>query len=356
MPRSNWYGIGLFVVFTVAAAACNERTQISEPSIAPRLTLSASGITAIDISNGVDGGYAQTVSSNGVILGRIGSTRGWWQAPSSTFTFLDSGFVQGGNRNADAGGTQGKVLLSTNGGPPWVEQSVLPPPGVPAGQFIVQDINDNRMMVGRTLGTGGFAVKWDNPSSVGSPLQLPAVAYPVSMSVARAVNNLGQIVGYLYETVSKRSTRYEAVVWNNGTPSILPLPPGATSQLASNINDAGIVAGIVDSRYPARWTPRSDGGYDVVVANIDTSPSNLDVSIDACGRIAGGSNSGAWIWDGTSPPVMIPGLRGPGYFAYIRDLNESGLLVGNSHWTTKKGANITHATMWTGLSACTPSP
>ena len=91
----------------------------------PAALINALGITATDISNGVDASSEgpRTISATGVILGRQGaqatSLRGWWQAPAAAFTVIDNGHVQGGNRNADAGGDQASAILSTNGGSPW---------------------------------------------------------------------------------------------------------------------------------------------------------------------------------------------------------------------------------------------
>jgi hypothetical protein len=303
------------------------------------------------MSNGVNGGNARTISSTGIILGGNGA-RGWWQSPFPSFTVIDSGNVQGGNRNADAGGGQASAILSTNGGPPWTSVTLASPPGIAAGATIAHDINDGRTLVGNTLGSNVYAIRWDSPSAVPVQLPLPALQYPAYQVVARSINSAGDIVGYVNETLPKRRSRYEALVWSGGTVSILPLPPGGTTQLASNINDAGVISGITEGSHPIRWTPRIGGGYDIAVSSIDVGRRNLDTGIDACGRITGGSDQGAWVWDGAST-VILPGLVA-GKPANGDDISESGTVVGFSEVGTSKGSILTRATIWTGLPSCAP--
>jgi hypothetical protein len=355
MNRPRVFEICLAVFTTSSLAACSAADRITETaSMKPALTLSAASVTAIDISNGLTGGGGRTISSTGIVLGRIGSVRGWWQSPSPTFTQIDDGYVQGGNRNADAGGGQGTAILSTNGGAPWVSVSLASPAGVAATATLVHDMNNARVIVGNTLGSSVYAIRWDNPSATPVRLPLPALQYPVYQGVARSINNNDVIVGYVLETLPRNKSRYEAIVWIGGTPSVLPLPPGSTTQLASNVNDAGVISGIVDGSRPIRWTPRAGGGYDIAVANLDVGGSNLDTGLDACGRVTGGSNSGAWVWDGVGAPVLLPGLAGSGHFGQAADISEDGTVVGSSFVGTSRGATITKATLWTGLPACSP--
>jgi len=336
----------------IILAACTDADRITAPSHEVSYSISASSITAIDISNGITGGGGRTISTSGIVLGRIGSSRGWWQSPSPSFTVLDDGYVQGGNRNADAGGGQGTAILSTNGNAPWTSVTLASPPGISAGATIAHDINNSRVLVGNTLGSNVYAIRWNDPWSIPVQLALPQLQYPAYQSVARSINNNGVIVGYVIETLPKKRSRYEALVWVNGSATILPLPAGSTSQLASNINNNGVISGIVDGIHPIRWTPRSDGGYDIAVSAINVGRSNLDTGIDDCGRITGGSDTGAWVWDGTNPAVVVPGLNGPGYPAGASDISESGTMVGSSTVGTVRGSSVSRATIWTGLPAC----
>jgi hypothetical protein len=345
----------VIVAVSCFLAACAEPSRVTEQSSRkPTFALSAASIQAIDISNGITGGGGRTISSTGIILGKTGSLRGWWQSPNPAFTQIDNGYVQGGNRNADAGGDQGTAFLSTNGGAPWTSASLASPPGIAAHATLAHDINDARVIVGNTLGSSVYAIRWDDPSAVPVRLPLPTLQYPAYQVVARSINNTGVIVGYVLETLPKNRSRYEALVWTNGNPAILPLPPGGTSQLASNVNDAGVISGITDGAHPIRWTPRIGGGYDIAVSTIDVGGSNLDTGIDACGRITGGSDSGAWVWDGVSAAVILPGLAGTGHFGQAADINEAGTVVGSSWVANSRGSIVTKATMWIGLPACGP--
>jgi len=334
---------------TIAACSPSDRVVGAPTSLKVPLSIGAASVTTIDMSNGVSGGSARTISSTGIILGGNGP-RGWWQSPSPSFTPIDNGFVQGGNRSADAGGGQGTAILSTNGGPPWTSVTLASPTGIAAGATIAHDINESRVLVGNTLGSSVYAIRWDSPSSVPVRLPLPALQYPAYQVAARSINNTGTIVGYVYETLPRNRARYEALVWSGGNVSILPLPPGGTTQLASNVNDAGIISGITEGSHPIMWRPRVGGGYDVIVSSIDVGRRNLDTGIDACGRITGGSDKGAWVWDGIST-VMLPSLV-PGKSANGNDISESGTVVGFSEVGINKGSIVNRATIWTGLPPC----
>jgi hypothetical protein len=58
-----------------------------------------------------------------------------------------------------------------------------------------------------------------------------------------------------------------------------------------------------------RWSPRADGGYDVLISSVDVGRAKVVTGIDGCGRIVGGSDQGAWVWDGTTL-VILPTLTG----------------------------------------------
>lgn len=357
----------MILLSTFAFALLSGCRDAGEPTTAlgvirPAATVSASAITAIDISNGIDASISgpRTISATGVILGRQGaqstSLRGWWQAPLTAFTAIDNGSVQGGNRNADAGGGQATAILSTNGGSPWSSIAVAAPPDVCATCTLVRDLNDSRVMVGQTLGASVFAIEWDSPTAIPARLQTPITDYPASQVVAQSINNNGVIVGQVLETVATKgntqTTRYEALVWVGGAVQILALAPGATTQIASNINDNGVISGIAGS-HPVRWTPRVGGGYDVAMSSTDVGSANVNTGIDACGRIVGGSDKGAWLWDGATV-VMLPTLTGAASTARALDINDAGTIIGASTVGSSHGTPVFHATIWTGAGPCAP--
>jgi hypothetical protein len=339
-------------VISISLLSGCESTPTEVPATVRSAVLTATSVTPTDISGGIDGGPGgRTISRDGVILGEVSRLRSWWQTSASPPNILDSGFVNGGNRNADAAGGQAEVILSTNGGAPWTSVTLQSPAGTAAGNVLASDINDSRVVVGRTVGTFNVPLRWASPTSAPEQLSLAGIQYPVYIANARAINNSGDIVGYVLENLPKNKQRYEAIIWKGGSMSILPRAPGVTSQLASNINDAGVISGYAGSS-PVRWTPRADGGYDIAVASVDVGGTNLDTAIDACGRIGGGSDSGAWIWVGATVQ-FLPAIAGGGLWGVVRDLNESGTAVGASTQRfAKKNARIQHATAWTGLGPC----
>jgi len=344
----------LSLASVLAGCSASDRVAGSTTPADPSLSVATASVTAIDISNGITGGGGRTISSTGIILGRLGSTRGWWQSPSPLFTGIDNSYVQGGNRNADAGSDNATALLSTNGGAPWTSVTLAPPPGIGANATLPHDINDARVVVGNTLGSNVYAIRWDTPSAIPVRLPMPTLQYPADQVVARSINNHGVIVGSILETLPKKKSRFEAVVWAGDSAFILPQPPGVTSQFASNINDAGVIAGTANGSNPIRWTPRTGGGYDIVVSTLDMGDANIATGINSCGLVAGGSQIGAWVWDGVSAPVILPGLAGSGRWGQASDINDSGTVVGSSWVGTSRGTRVVKATMWIGLPACTP--
>ena len=337
----------------LVVSGCESNPSAPDPGVSARAQITPGSVTVSDVSGGIDGGVGvRTVSATGIGLGKVGSYRSWWSSGGVTPNILDGGYVNGGNRNADAAGGVGNVLLSTNGSAPWTDVALALPPGSTAGQTVPEDINDLRQIVG--FAVNGSAYFWSSPSS--APEQLaPPSSSQYARVVARAINNNGTIVGYGLANLPKNKQRYEAIIWTNGIAALLPFPAGVKSQLASNINDAGVISGIADGVHPIRWTPRTDGGYEVAVASVDVGIANLETAIDNCGRIGGGSDLGAWVWDGASAPAYLPAIAGAGQWGVVRDINESGIAVGTSTYSnTRKTGRIQRATVWAGLGSCVP--
>jgi uncharacterized membrane protein len=204
------------------------------------------------------------------------------------------------------------------------------------------------------VGTAGqtYGLKWESPYAQPTKLLAPPLPYPVQQVLPMGINNSGDVAGWVVVAVRRNTIRYDAVVWSAaGTPTALPLAPGATSQTANAINDAGVISGAMNSRYPVRWTPDGAGGYNVAVLNVDTN-GNTRSGIDACGRIVGGSPAGAWVWD-SQGVTMLPSIGGMGLHGWSDTINEEGQMVGLSKAGQAKQAEL-RATLWTGLAPCTP--
>ncbi|MDT5038052.1 MAG: hypothetical protein QOE03_3237 [Micromonosporaceae bacterium] len=106
------------------------------------------------------------------------------------------------------------------------------------------------------------------------------------LSVATAVNNAGQVVGY--SNPSPITTH--AFRWTNGVLADLGTNPGGASSRADAVNDAGQVAGAADRTsggfaYPVRW---SAGGVITDLGGPVTNALGLARGIDPAGRVVGG--------------------------------------------------------------------
>jgi hypothetical protein len=282
----------------------------------------------------------------------VGTVRGWWQSPSTAFSFIDSGFVYGGNSYGDVG-SGATVLLTTNGSPPFTVVTLPLPVGISANRVVVRDLNDSRVIIG-SVGQP-YALRWESPLSPPSQLLPGNQNFPVQQVFPEGISNSGLIAGWVVLDVRKNVTIYAAVVWDgSNTATTLPSPAGSVSQIASNVNDAGTISGHwSDGRKwsPIRWTPNGVGGYSIATLPIDVGGTNVPTGIDACGRITGGSPQGAWVWDPTSGLAILPSVGGFGISGWSHSISQTGELVGSSYSGSGRKA-VYHATLWKGLPPC----
>jgi uncharacterized membrane protein len=217
----------------------------------------------------------------------------------------------------------------------------------------VYGVNDADEAVG-TVGLGTSvcpdycAVIWQE----GTPTVLQTQAN--MGSEATAVNNAGQVAGFIYPNYSDQ---YTAVVWNNGTPTILPAPaPQFKYSFAYAINDAGQVAGYVFGSGGVPYEAAVWNGLTpMVLGGVPGCATGVALGINGNGLIVGYLGCGkdgvaeAVVWRGTTAtllPIPIkPTLGGPGGKAFA--VNDSGLIVGSSN---NAGGNNTitgfNATAW----------
>ncbi len=195
-----------------------------------------------------DGRMSNTagISDAGVVVysesGRIFS----WDA--GIVTDLGLGFASAVNGKGQIAGTFGGVFgIWTNG-----VVSPLPSPSPVTGSDI-QDINNNADAVGaaRFTDTNSIrAVIWRN----GTVQQIGVLPGDIS-SVATAINDIGQVVGYSEDS----SRKQRAFLWENGVIRDLGFPVGAESS-AFGINNDGQITG----RY---FTPNTPYGLAFVWQN-----------------------------------------------------------------------------------------
>jgi uncharacterized membrane protein len=179
-------------------------------------------------------------------------------------------------------------------------------------------VNEAGEAVGTVLGnsvcTQGCAVMWQD----GTPTLLGAAPNETE-SQAYAINNAGQVAGNVggigFTT---------AAVWNNGTPTLLLPPATYQDSYAIAINDIGEVAGGVKDS--AGETPAVWNGLTPTV--LDAYPNCTSGYGGAVGINSGGIAVGeafcpdgrAIVWHGTTPTVLGAGEASA--------INSAGLIVG----------------------------
>jgi hypothetical protein len=149
-------------------------------------------------------------------------------------------------------------------------------------------INDARESVGMVLqsGVAWTAAYWSDPTAVPVLLPVPPTGGTLVFAQAKAINNTGRIVGYMREsTTSGRKTteRNRAIVWTRSGTTWLAalLPDDGTTSFATDINDAGQIAGATADL--TIWTPTGSGYSSTTVI---ATGNGYFPRIDACGRVA----------------------------------------------------------------------
>ncbi|MCP4223294.1 MAG: hypothetical protein GY773_08145, partial [Actinomycetia bacterium] len=115
-------------------------------------------------------------------------------------------------------------------------------------------------------------------------------------STARAINDLGQVVGTSESGIVAGSGTYHAVTWNGMGPVALPHLGGGTSSFAHDINDAGWIAGhATDPSVPGDRAVVWQAGLPINVGATEPHTYNRAYGINEQGHLAG------FAWDLFSP-------------------------------------------------------
>lgn len=219
------------------------------------------------------------------------------------------------------------------------------------GAGAVSGINNAGEAVGGTggapgCGVSGCAVIWRNAT----PTRLGVVAGELE-SEARGINNVGQIIGY----VSITENVFQAVIWNNGTPALLPAPGSQYVQtMAASINDAGQVAGGAMTAYDAESVAVVWNGLipTTLRADINCQNEGYATGINNAGLVVGGeaciySVPVYWVGINATPlqvhPTTPPGGASDGSASAVNDL---GVIVGFSNDAENPSSAPIAATAW----------
>jgi hypothetical protein len=141
--------------------------------------------------------------------------------------------------------------------------------------------------------------------------------------VALAINRFGHVVG---------ASGGRAVLWEDGVPTALPVPVGSSASVARSINDAGQIVGTVELDEPA-GSSRAVLWEGETVTDLGSLPDALETEanhINADGLIVGRSGGSAVMWaDGEVRALDTPEGFPRDPFASFS--NTSGLIIGESH-------------------------
>lgn len=192
--------------------------------------------------------------------------------------------------------------------------------------------------------TNQQAVVWTNgtPTLLATPGAANAVPY-----VAQ-INNSGQVVG----NIESPAGTEVALVWNGSTPTLLDPLPGYTGySYATGINDSGLIVGSIfgdENLYYSAvvWhgtTPTALPTFSSQILGSRAVAVNNSGVVVGLGAVPGGSSPGAVAW-ANGVITSLGTLGGP---SAATALNDRGIIVGYSD-TPDEGQ---HAVVWSRIGA-----
>lgn len=295
--------------------------------LAPAHTVFAIGYT-VTLLPSLEGGYsgvsATAISDSGYVSGTSGLTSGVRHAvrwKGSVITDIDSYAIAYGVNSA--GDTVGSTM--SFGGAFLYDGNLT---SIGSGGS-AKDINDaGQIIINGTNSSGNTAYFYDN----GVLTDLGGLGG--QYSTADAINNAGQVVGYIYNypVSGQVGIRHRAFIWKNGEITVLE-PIGANGNngfsgmtYAKDINDAGQVVGTTSTDAGTHYFLWDNGNMiDLGIATIQGNP----IHINNSGIIVTRSvlyNNGV-ITD--AKDLLPPDIRSE-YFGFsIVDINNAGQIVGN---------------------------
>jgi uncharacterized membrane protein len=200
------------------------------------------------------------------------------------------------------------------------------------------DINDRGQIL---LGTG----------SIGSSIYFDGQLIPVPIGCAAAINNSGEVVGYITGEVAGYSGLFHANIWKDGTVTYMPPSPFGNDSFGVDVNDSGQVLG-----YGYALTADEHYGYsqgfiwqDGSVIQMGYLPGALDmepVKINKYGVAVGFASSGlpfgksAFVWQ-NGELSQLPNPFSVGDYE-ARGINDNGVICG--YGTDANG--FTHGVIW----------
>jgi hypothetical protein len=314
MSHSSNYRPLAIVTFAISIASCapgSDATIVGvERGTSRSLTSAEISVAYLPMPQGVEvHGFSPSSSAGGFIFSpssSIGSVPYAWTSPYSdpAQQMAPGGYV--GDEANDFGDVNGRL----NGPGFWARdgsgwQFTQVNVGTTYSNITVNAVNNARSLAGYGWIDGvQRALWWSSEVSEPEALPLPVLTGTCTGSIARAMNNVGDIVGELVERIvvgRKTESRVHAVIWKRVGLTFQPilLNDVTRENRAHDVNDAGQVAGNASAQ-AVLWSP-TDGVYGAAVI-VSTSQGALS-SVDRCGRVVGYTNAStpskrrAWVWE-----------------------------------------------------------
>jgi probable HAF family extracellular repeat protein len=198
------------------------------------------------------------------------------------------------------------------------------------------NINNAGQVAGNIVGAhGNQAVVWND----GTPTLLPAPSIQYTQTFASFVNDAGQVVGY-----AENDSSQVAIVWNGSTPTELGLGTNDFGE-ALGINSSGLIVGDIHS-VPVVWhgtqptklplSPGFSGGKALAVNN-----AGIVVGVVRSPATEYSSRAAAWINGGMTDLGTLNGESS------ATAVNNRGIIVGKAWGTDPEGS---HAVLWGNVS------
>lgn len=300
-------------------------------------------VTALPLPDWATFASAATMNEQGVVVGivqdaELNTHATLWNAagaptmlaalPGGTYTNVnginDDGTVVG--YGDDAAGQTRPIRWRPDGAATVLDTS----PIGSGGQAVA--INDNGTIVGFTRGDDGrpHALRWSPGGAV------------TDLGVERdtiGTNNRQVVIG---QALTAHGVHH-AVRWKGDVVTDLVASKEFATSRPAAVNDDNVAVGSADLR-PVKWTTTGDL---VELATLPGDVGGFTADINASGAVIGTSGDGFLVahpvrWDASGAVTALPGLPGADNFAWVNDLNDQGVIVGNA----RTAAGGFHGVRW----------
>jgi probable HAF family extracellular repeat protein len=199
----------------------------------------------------------------------------------------------------------------------------------PGDSSVAAGVNASGLIVGSS---GASPVYWSDREIHG--LALPAGHLSGN---ARAVNDLGVIVGQTHTFEPPGFTISHATVWENGVPRVLPSLPGARITGATDLNERGQIVGFsafTESGllHAVLWEDGAVHDLGALEGDFFSGTDSINEAGQAIGLSSGGDGSQVLLWEDGGFAIPRPFTRFPN--SYAGGINDRGEIAATIYLTT----------------------